>query len=151
MINDPEVFLSIKDENKKRIQIYIYKKTAITMYWMRTDSIGNLPLPCQSTMYKRTVTRVWWEIFCEAPIGSLWPYSKARCAQSFIDKIQWQNVVVINQLNQLAEDLIKNPSLKPSIFYYTHSKAIIHYKWLFLSSFCFWGGEWFMRRYFGSY
>ena len=31
MINDPEVFLSIKDENKK-IQIYIYK-TAITMYW----------------------------------------------------------------------------------------------------------------------
>ena len=127
MINDPEVFCLLKMKTK-RIQIYIYKNGN---YYVL--DAGQIPSGTYryhaSTMYKGQ-SLVFDGNFLLKP--SNWKPMTLQQGNDVLKALSDKSngkMYVINQLNQLAEDLIKNPSLKPSIFYYTlkshHSLQVV--------------------------
>jgi hypothetical protein len=150
MINDPEVFLSIKDENKKEYK-YTFTKNG-NYYVLDAGQIpsGNYRFHA-STLYKGQSLVFDGKFSVEAiQLEAYDLTARHDVLKALSDKFNGK-MYTINRLDQLAEDLLKNPSLKPSIFLTTHSKAIIHYKWLFFLILLLLSTEWFMRRYFGSY
>lgn len=56
-----------------------------------------------------------------------------------------------NQLAALENELLSNEKLKPVIYTSTGTDLLLNFKWIFFLGLILLGGEWFLRRYFGSY
>ncbi|MBK8700181.1 MAG: hypothetical protein IPN29_11880 [Saprospiraceae bacterium] len=150
MINEPDVFLVIKNEKRAEFK-YNFSKT--NNYY--TLDAGQFPEGNYSytatTVYKGipqtyngrfTVQSIQLEAYeLTARHDVLFTLSQKFNGRMFL----------VENMEALADSILQNKSLKPVIFQTTQSKTLIHYKWLFFVILLFLSAEWFLRRYYGSY
>ena len=150
MFNDPEVFLSVKDEVKKEYK-FTFSKTG--NYYIL--DIGQMPEGTYqyraTTSYKGQPLVFDGKFSVEALQLEAYDLTARHDVLAALSKKFNGAVYQPSQLDGLAKLLLDNPDLKPTVFLTTHSQSIIHYKWLFFLILIMLSGEWFLRRYFGSY
>lgn len=150
MFNEPEVFMTVRDENKKEYK-YTFSKTG--NYYLL--DIGQMPSG-NYTFQANTSTKGQPQVFngkfsVEALQLEAYDLTARHDVLAALSKKFNGATYSIQQMDQLAENILKNPELKPTIFQTSHSKSIIHFKWLFFLILTLLSAEWFMRRYYGSY
>ncbi len=150
MFNEPEVFLTLKDESKKEFK-YTFSKTG--NYYLL--DIGQLPSG-NYTYQANTTTKGQPQVFngkfsVEALQLEAYDLTARHDVLAALSKKFNGSLYPKEQIGKLVEDILKNPDLKPTIFQTSHSKTLIHFKWLFFLILTLLSFEWFMRRYYGSY
>jgi hypothetical protein len=60
-------------------------------------------------------------------------------------------VVSPADMDQLANTILDNESIKPVMYSSTRTRPLIHLKWLCLALLAALSLEWFLRRYYGGY
>lgn len=150
MVNDPDVKLTIKDENNKEFT-YTFSKTQ-NYYTLNADlfpqgsysytATTNYNGKLLSALGKFNVASIDLEQFdLTARHGLLKGLSEKYNGQMFYP----------NQISTLGDSLLLNPNIKPVMYQSTSTKSIIHLKWIFFLLMALLSIEWFLRRYFGNY
>ncbi|MBK7789891.1 MAG: hypothetical protein IPJ54_15210 [Saprospiraceae bacterium] len=150
MFNEPEVFMSLRDENRKEYK-YNFSKTG--NYYLL--DIGQLPSG-NFTFQANTTTKGQPQVFngkfsVEALQLEAYDLTARHDVLAALSKKFNGSLYPKEQIEKLADDILRNPDLKPTIFQTSHSKTLIHFKWLFFLIIALLSSEWFMRRYYGSY
>lgn len=150
MINDPDVFLTIKDQNRKE---YKYNFSKTNKYY--TLDAGLFPDGTYSyvsnTNYKGQQLSAEGKFSIQAiQLENYDLTARHDVMKGLSNKFKGKNYYAQN-IGELAKELLNNEAIKPLIFQSTQTKSIIHYKWLFILILALLSIEWFMRRYFGSY
>ena len=150
MFNEPEVFMAVRDENKKEYK-YNFSKTG--NYYLL--DIGQLPAG-NYTFQANTTTKGQPQIFngkfsVEALQLEAYDLTARHDVLAALSKKFNGSLYPKEQIERLADDILRNPDLKPTLFQTSHSKTIIHFKWLFFLIIALLSAEWFLRRYYGSY
>jgi hypothetical protein len=150
MINEPEVQMSIKDENNKEYQFTLSKSNN---YY--TLNAGQFPEG--NYKYKAKVNFNGQNLSAEGNIRvekiQLEQYDLtanhkllAGLSQKYNGKLYYPN-----QIKALKEELLNNKNIKPAVYLSKKSLPMMHQKWIFFSLLIFLALEWFLRRYFGTY
>jgi hypothetical protein len=150
MINEPDVNLTIKDQNKKEYK-YSFSKTnnyytldaglfpeGSYNYTATTNYKGN-PLVATGKFSIQSIQLEQYNLTARHDV-------LRSLSQKFYGKTYYPD-----EIKNIAKDILDNKSIKPMIFTSTSTKSLIHFKWLFLLILLLLSAEWFMRRYFGSY
>jgi hypothetical protein len=150
MVNSNDVTLVIKDQHKKEYK-YSFSKT--NNYYTLDAGLfpdGNYEYTA-TTSLKGTPTTVSGKFAVQAI--QLEPYdltARHDVLKSISDKFNGKLFYPSN-MTTLADEIMKNDKIKPVIFQTTHTKSLLHYKWLFFLLLSLLSIEWFLRRYYGSY
>jgi hypothetical protein len=150
MINDPEVVLSIKDENKKEYKFNFSKNN--NFY-----SLDAGLLPVGSYTYTATSNYKGNSLSASGKFSvqsiQLEQYNLTANHSMLRELASKYNGRAISpaQIKELTEQLLADESIKPVIYQTSQSKSILHYKSLFFLILALLALEWFLRRFYGSY
>ena len=150
LINDPEVFITIKKDGKEEFQ-FTFSKRGDT-YSLDAGVLAEGSYTYESSVNYEgkkltqsgsfTVQSIQLELFnLTADHNLLNTISEKYGGKLFLP----------NEINQLSETLLTSNSIKPIVYPTTTSKSIINFKWLLGLLGVLLLLEWFLRRYFGSY
>ncbi len=150
LINDPEVFITIKKDGREEFQ-FTFSKRADT-YSLDAGVLAEGSYTYESSVNYEgkkltqsgsfTVQSIQLELFnLTADHNLLNTISEKYGGKLFLP----------NEINQLSETLLTSNSIKPIVYPTTTSKSIINFKWLLGLLGVLLLLEWFLRRYFGSY
>ncbi len=150
LINDPEVFITIKKDGKDEFQ-FTFSKRGDT-YSLDAGVLAEGSYTYESSVNYEgkkltqsgsfTVQSIQLELFnLTADHNLLNTISEKYGGKLFLP----------NEINQLSETLLTSNSIKPIVYPTTTSKSIINFKWLLGLLGVLLLLEWFLRRYFGSY
>ncbi len=150
MINDPDVMLSIRDENNKE---YKYSFSKSNNYY--TLNAGRLPegnYRYQANVNnngvtldvkgKFTIQRVQLEQYNLTANHNI----LSSLSNKFNGKMYYPT-----QLSEMESEIMKNELIKPIVYISSSTQSLMNNKWIFGLLMLLLTLEWFMRRYFGSY
>ncbi|MEM9545804.1 MAG: hypothetical protein AAGA77_07520 [Bacteroidota bacterium] len=150
MINDPDVFLTITNQDGKEFK-YTYSR-ANNFY---TLNIGMLP----SGRYRYTATTNYGgELMQQSGSFSVQNIqlelydltARHNLLKALSDKYGGE-ISQAGSSSGIAEKVLANEKIKPVIYQTTETKSVINFKWLFGLILLLLSLEWFLRRYMGSY
>ncbi len=150
MVNESDVTLSIKDQNKKE---YKYNFSKTNNYY--TLDAGLFPegtfTYTASTTYKGNPLTAGGKFSVQAiQLEQFDLAARHDVLKGLSDKFNGTMFMPANMSN-IADAILNNKAIKPVIFQSTQTKSLLHYKWIFFFIMALLSIEWFMRRYFGSY
>lgn len=150
MINEPDVSLSIKDQNRKEFK-YNFSKTNNyytldaglfpegSYNYIATTTYKGLPQTASGRFSVQAIQLEQYDLTARHDV-------LRSLSQKFNGK-----TFKPAEINGIAEAILNNKDIKPMVFTSTTTRSLIHFKWLFFFIMLLLGGEWFMRRYFGGY
>jgi hypothetical protein len=150
MINDPEVFLSIKDENRKEYKFNFSKNNNFYSLDAGLLPVGSYTYTA-STNYKGNALSASGKFSVQSI--QLEQYNLTANHSMLRELATKYNGRAISpaQIKELTEQLLADESIKPVIYQTSQSKSILHYKSLFFLILALLALEWFLRRFYGSY
>jgi hypothetical protein len=150
MINEADVFLTIKDQKNKE---YKYNFSKTNNYY--TLDAGLFPEGSYSytatTNSKGTQLTEIGKFSVQAIQLEQYDLTAKHDVMRNIANRFNGSTYYANDLEKLSSLILKNDKIKPSLFQTSQSKSILHYKWIFFLILAFLSLEWFLRRYYGSY
>ncbi len=150
MINDGDVLLTIKDQNKKE---YKYNFSKTNKYYTLDAGLfpdGNYGYTA-STLYKGLPLSIGGKFSVEAiQLEQYDLTARHDVMKGIADKFNGQMYTLANMV-ELEKAIIDNKAMKPMVFQSTVTKSLLHYHWIFYVIMAFLSLEWFLRRYYGSY
>ncbi|MEZ4911087.1 MAG: hypothetical protein R2774_09510 [Saprospiraceae bacterium] len=150
LINEPDVKLSIKDQDDKRFE-YIMSKTSNAY----TLSIGTFPAGAYQyeakVMFngKEEVSRGKFQVE-NLDLEAVDLTARHNMLKKLGQKYNG-DIVHVSQLSNMVKSMLEDTTIKPVLYHSTSTKAAIHFKWIFFLILALLALEWFLRRYFGSY
>lgn len=150
MINDGDVLLTIKDQNKKE---YKYNFSKTNKYY--TLDAGLFPEGSYSytasTLYKGSPLTATGKFSVEAiQLEQYDLTARHDVMKGLSNKFNGRMYTIANML-EVEKAIVDNKAMKPMVFQSTQTKSLLHYKWIFFLILAFLSIEWFLRRYYGSY
>ena len=150
LINTPDVFLEIRNQDKQDFDFTF--NTAGDAYALQ---IGRFPEGSYSYVANTELNGVKLTHEGRFVVQPVLLESIASTADhGLLRQLAEQNggtFVYPDQMNQLADQILSNESIKPVLYSSTQTKPLVHLKWLcmvLLTALCM---EWFLRRYYGGY
>lgn len=150
LINDPDVLLTITDEEKRQYN-YTFDKSDRTY----TLNAGVLPPGAYRYEGKTTTggeTLSFQGQFSVQPVQlELYETTANHGLLQLLSRESGGQVVYPGQIASVASLLEGYDYLKPVVYQTTRTQNVLHFRWLFLLLAGLLFLEWFLRRYFGAY
>jgi hypothetical protein len=150
MVNDAEVKLVIKDEKGKE---YSYQFSKTQNYY--TLNAGSFPdgiyTYVATTNYNGKALSANGRFNVESPQLEQYDLTARHGLLKSISQKYGGSQFYIKNMENIADSLLANKNVKPVMFQTNTTKSIINLRWIFGLLLLLLGGEWFLRRYFGSY
>ncbi|MBR9920178.1 MAG: hypothetical protein GYB31_05005 [Bacteroidetes bacterium] len=149
-INDPDVSLTITDEAGRQFN-FTFDKTA-EAYTLDAGNlaVGNYSFNGRALLDGQNLTAA--GQFSVQPIQlELFQTTADHGLLRLLSQELGGQTVYPDQLASIEESIRNRDTVKPVIYESTRTRPLIDLKWIFLILILLLGGEWFLRRYFGSY
>jgi hypothetical protein len=150
LINDPEVKLVIKDDSNKEFNFQMSKTQ--NFY---THNAGSLPTGSYtyvaSTNYNGKVLTSNGRFSVESVDLEAFDLTAKHGLLNSLSQKTYGRLFYPSNMEAISDTLKSRNTIKPMLYQSNSTRPIIHIKWLFFLLLAFLTGEWFLRRYFGSY
>lgn len=150
MINTPEVFLSIRNQEKEEFE-YTFNTTGQS-YVLQ---IGRFPEGSYTYSATTEVNGVRQSSDGKFIVQPVQLESMSTTADHGLLRqlasSQGGSFVYPDQMDQLADQILANDTIKPVLYSSTQTRPLIHLKWLCFILLSALAVEWFLRRYYGGY
>ena len=150
MINEPDVFLTIKNQDKKEFK---YTYTRSNNFY--TLNIGMLPAGRYSytatTNYGGQVMDQKGSFSVQNIQLELYDLTARHDILKALSEKYGGEILPAGSSLGIADKVLSNSKIKPVVYQSTETKSVINFKWLFGLLLLLLSLEWFLRRYMGSY
>ena len=150
MINDPDVFLSVTNQDGKEFK-YTYSRSN-NFY---TLNIGMLPAGRYSysatTNYSGEALQQNGSFSVQNIQLELYDLTARHDLLKALSEKYGGEILSAGSASGLADRVLSNEKIKPVVYQSTETKSVINFKWIFGILLALIGLEWFLRRYMGSY
>jgi len=150
MINEPDVFVSVRNSDNKEYK-YTFSKT--TNYYTLNANLlptGKYSYEASTSYNGETLTQKGYFTIQDIQL-ELYDLTARHGLLKSLSNKYGGNVVLPTELKSLVDNLTGENSLKPTIYTNIKTRSVINFKWIFWSFLLMLCGEWFLRRYMGSY
>lgn len=150
LVNDADVKLVIKDENNKE---FTYQMTKTQNFF--THNAGSLASGSYtyvaSTNYNGNVLSANGRFNVESVDLEAYDLTARHGLLKGLSQKMGGSMFYPTNMQAIADSIKTRNTIKPMLYQTNSTRPIIHLKWLFFLLLALLAGEWFMRRYYGSY
>lgn len=150
LINDPDVKLTIKDENGKEYP-FTFSKT-LNYYTLNAGLFpqGSYSYTATTQQNGKTLSATG-QFNCESLQLELFDLTARHGLLRSMSDQHGGMMVYLSNISELQRILVENKNIKPVMYETRSTIGIIHLKWLFFVILGLLSIEWFVRRYSGNY
>jgi hypothetical protein len=150
LVSDPDVKLVIKDENNKEFTYQFSKNQNYYLLDAGSFSTGVYSYVASTSYNGKALTASGRFNVESIELEQFDLTARHGLLKGLCEKYNGHMFYPAN-MQTIADSILANQYVKPMLFQTNSTKPIIHLKWLFFLLLLTLVGEWFLRRYFGSY